>query len=64
MFIISDRFKTANLNFYVACIAQTLEVKKAWRTDLIGQKTIKPVGEAASAMPTQEEVMQEFSYHK
>jgi hypothetical protein len=54
MFIISDRFKTANLNFYVACIAQTLEVKKAWRTDLIGQKTIKPAGEAASAMPTQE----------
>ena len=36
IFLVTDRFQIANLQFYIECITYAINIKKQWRLDYIG----------------------------
>jgi hypothetical protein len=52
IFLVTDRFQIANLQFYIECIAYAINIKKQWRLDYIGLKVLKGgSGATADALP-------------
>jgi hypothetical protein len=53
IFLVTDRFQIANLQFYIECITYAISIKKQWRIEFMGQKMLKGGGGAtADALPS------------
>lgn len=66
IFLVTDRFQIANLQFYIECIAHAVQIKKQWRMDYMGQKLLKAGGSSGTpdSLPSQIEVEREINYFK
>lgn len=65
IFLVTDRFQIANLQFYIECIAHAVQIKKQWRMDYMGQKMLKGGSSGTpDALPTQIDIETEINYYK